>query len=390
MPEGFVIMQIGNEELDRVWFEAIAPAIEASGLRPRRVDKHNEGGLLKSEIIRFIQESTILIADLTNERPNVYLEIGYAMGIDKFKNLILAVREDHFPDSPNFQKGGPKVHFDLAGYDIIRWHPLKLPEFRTVLEKRVKYRLAILKPSMETQIPVWDDAWVENQRSRALEGLRELGRTGFMEIRAALHSPKINKTQTDLNDAARSAPIHTFGWPIALYLDNRDDARPKPTPNGIFAEIKATAHESYDYWSIRRNGDLYILASLFEDKQRPREIFFNTRIVRVTEALLYCLRLYTALGVDRSSRVSIAIRHGGLRGRTMTSASSLRDLVFNRTTEADEVEEQISLTLDELESKLVNNVKVLLEPLFVVFDFFKLSDEVYEDIVNKFVQGKVS
>ena len=109
MHHAFVIMQIGNPELDELCEKAIFPSIRACGLEPRRVDRHNEGGLLKSEIIRFIQESDILIADLTNERPNVYLEVGYAMGVDKFRNLILTVREDHFPDSPNHARGRPKI-----------------------------------------------------------------------------------------------------------------------------------------------------------------------------------------------------------------------------------------------------------------------------------------
>jgi hypothetical protein len=98
MPQAFVIIQIGNEQLDQLCTNAIFPAIRACGLEPRRVDRHNEGGLLKSEIVKFIQESDILIADITNERPNVYLEVGYAMGVDKLRNLILTVREDHFPD----------------------------------------------------------------------------------------------------------------------------------------------------------------------------------------------------------------------------------------------------------------------------------------------------
>ena len=132
MAEGFIIMQIGNRDLDRVCEQAMVPALQACGLEPKRVDKHNEGGLLKSEIIGFIERSEVIIADLTHERPNCYLEIGYAMGIDKFRNLILTVREDHSPNSPNHVKGGSKIHFDLTGYDILFWNPDDLDTFRKV------------------------------------------------------------------------------------------------------------------------------------------------------------------------------------------------------------------------------------------------------------------
>jgi nucleoside 2-deoxyribosyltransferase len=119
MAQAFIIMQIGNAELDRVCEQAIVPALKACGLDPKRVDKHNSGGLLKSEIIAFIEGADIIVADVTNERPNCYLEIGYAMGAGKFRNLVLTAREDHSVDSPNHRPGGSKVHFDLAGYDIL-------------------------------------------------------------------------------------------------------------------------------------------------------------------------------------------------------------------------------------------------------------------------------
>ena len=144
MEQGFVIMQIGSPELDRVYERVIAPALEACGLQPRRVDRHNRGGLLASEIIAFIEEAEIIVADLTNERPNCYLEVGYALGVGKFTNVVLTAREDHDPESPRHRPGGPKVHFDLAGYDILFWHPERLDAFRSELEKRVARRRLLL------------------------------------------------------------------------------------------------------------------------------------------------------------------------------------------------------------------------------------------------------
>lgn len=45
--EAFIIMQIGDQDLDYVCDRAIVPALEAAGLEPRRVDRHNTGDLLK-------------------------------------------------------------------------------------------------------------------------------------------------------------------------------------------------------------------------------------------------------------------------------------------------------------------------------------------------------
>lgn len=140
MEQAFVIMQIGNRELDRVYQRAIVPALRACGLEARRVDWHTRGGLLASEIIAFIEGSDIIVADLTNERPNCYLEVGYALGAGRGSHVVLTAREDHSHDSPNHTPGGPKIHFDLAGYDILFWASDNLQGFRDELAKRVTRR----------------------------------------------------------------------------------------------------------------------------------------------------------------------------------------------------------------------------------------------------------
>jgi hypothetical protein len=64
--EAFIIMQIGDGQLDGVCDQALIPAIEAAGFAARRVDRHNAGDLLKGEIVQFIERSQIIVADVTN------------------------------------------------------------------------------------------------------------------------------------------------------------------------------------------------------------------------------------------------------------------------------------------------------------------------------------
>lgn len=389
MRDAFIIMQIGNQELDRVCREAMVPALAACGFGAKRVDKHNEGGLLKSEIIGLIERCEVIIADLTNERPNCYLEIGYAMGIDKFRNLILTVREDHHPESPNYVRGGPKIHFDLAGYDILFWHIGDLETFRAELEKKIRRRLSIVSPPIAVLATPWDKEWIAAQREVSSQGLSSAGIRGFMEARFALDPPKPDKTQRELDEAARKSEIQTFGWPIGVYLGNRDEFRPRPRADGIIAEIIVEDRSSYDYWAIRRNGDFYFLGSLFEDRGTPNLFFYNTRIVRVTETLLYCARLYARLQIDPTAYVNISIRHGGLKGRSISSSGSRRFLRPRAPSAENEMDVEVRSSLQGIEANLVPLVKQLVAPLFVLFDFFEVSDSVYEEIVDAFVRGKV-
>jgi hypothetical protein len=393
MSTAFIISQIGNPELDSVCSHAIVPALKACGLDPKRVDKHNKGGLLKSEIIGFIESADIIVADLTNERPNCYLEVGYAMGVDKFRNLILTAREDHNHDSRNHLPGGPKIHFDLIGYDVLFWHPDHLDDFKSELEKRIKRRLAILAPSASTLQSAWDSHWLEQHRSEAKQGLLTILKTphpGYCEIEFALSGPKPNVSQRDLLGAAKGAQIHTFGWPIGAVLDNRDEYRPRPSVDGIVANMPFKEHSSHDYWALRRNGDFYLLQSLFEDMRDPsfKTIYFNTRIVRITEALLYCARLYSRLGVLNTRTVNIGVVHGGLRDRILRSSDPVQSLFGTHSTTQDVVRSEISASLISIESQLVQFVKDLTQPLFMIFDYFEVSDSVYANMVNNFVEGR--
>lgn len=394
MKQAFIIMQIGNHELDVVCKKAIVPALKSCNLDPKRVDKHNEGRLLKSEIVGFIESSDIIVADLTTERPNCYLEVGYTMGLDKFRNLILTAREDHNQDSPNYKRGGPKIHFDLSGYDILFWNPNNLTEFKEELEKRVRRRLATLPSYVPVPVPPWDEEWISKQQSSSLSGLKRCGKSGFMEIRMTLLDAKVNIAQGELLHVANQAQIHTFGWPIGL-VGEKEEYRPRPKTDGIFAEIlieKKSGYEdtgSYDYWTIRKDGTFYLLKSLFEDDKKPGYIFYNSRIVRITEVLLYTVRLYSGFRLPSDSRILIGIRHRGLKDRVLSAVGN-RTLRQVRKSEENEVYTEVETIFERIESDLVDLVEKFTQPLFVIFDFFELDRKVLEDIVNNFVAGKVT
>jgi hypothetical protein len=390
--EVFVIMQIGNEQLDGVCDDAIDPAIREAGFVPRRVDRHNQGDLLKSEIVGFIERSQVIVADVTNERPNCYLEIGYAMGLGKKTNLILTAREDHHHSSPNFRREGPKIHFDLEGYDILFWSADDLSSFRTDLAKRIRRRAAIVRPSGPTVPAPGDVTWRDELRTQAETGIANVERNAYMEVAADLQPPG-SWLQPRLLEVIREASIHTFGWPIGVVLDNRDEYRPRPTSDGIVAEVAigesepnnfAQDRRSYDYWKLFRDGRFYTLLSLFEDERQPGHLFFEVRIKRVTEALLLLARIYRRLGASDRDLVTARFRHAGLASRSLVAANFDRD-VGERTTTEDVVETTVTASLSEIESDLVAQVKQVISPLFVVFEFFELSDAVLQDIVDSFV-----
>lgn len=155
------------------------------------------------------------------------------------------------------------------------------------------------------------------------------------------------------------------------------------------AVIDITERDTFDYWTWRRNGDFYILKSLFEDQQEPTKLFFDTRIVRTTELFLYCARMYAKLGADPTHEISIQTTYGGLRGRTIDAVGSWRLIRPYQPCAENEVTANTTTTLEKIEVDLASLVKELLAPVFVLFDFFSIDDNIYEEIVNDFVNGRV-
>ncbi|SRR6266498_2739904 len=246
----------------------------------------------------------------------------------------------------------------------------------------------------------WDENWFGIHRSNAQSGMERNGFTGSVEVKFTLLNRKPNISQKELLSAAREAQIHTFGWPIGVVSDTLDNS-PKPQTDGIKAEIEFKFPKpdglvtSYDYWTLRKNGDFYLIKSLFEDGDqrwvKGSVLAFDTRIHRTTEIWLYCQRLYDALGLDPSTMLKVSIKHSGLKDRQLIAANSARHL-FPReylVCIESEIEETVQVKLSEIRLNLVTLVKEFTQPLFLLFNFQEFADSIYEDIVGNYANGRV-
>jgi cellulose biosynthesis protein BcsQ len=235
-----------------------------------------------------------------------------------------------------------------------------------------------------------DKNWLERRRTAAMSGLKQSGKPGFMEICHFCLDSNITKQLPELLSIAERAAIHTFGWPIGLVMQNRKEFRPLPTNDGLTAEIR-TEHD-YDYWALRTNGDFYTLMALFEDDRAEKTLFFDTRIVRTTEAILHCIKLYQSMEVEGNATISFSCRHGGLLGRNLSAASPNRALTMSQrlNRSEDTAETSVAFRVGVNDPEIVSLVKSICEPLFAIFDFAKFPDETYQEIVSSFIHGRVS
>jgi hypothetical protein len=230
--------------------------------------------------------------------------------------------------------------------------------------------------------------WFSQEQARAQGLISKINLTGYMELRANVLRP-LSKSQIELLNAVKLSEIRTFGWPIGITLENREEYRPRPYKDGIKAEVSIAGGDrtSFDYWAARSNGDFYLLQSLFEDARKRDQIFFDTRIVRITESLMFIESLYKKLGVPPEARVGIQITHKGLKGRELNSASSNRHMFSRGPAQEDESTSEITTILGTMSETRVDDVRKIVEPMFMLFNFMQFNTTVFDDIVRNFERG---
>lgn len=329
--------------------------------------------------------------------------------IDTRKFIPLVRMNPAEPRIPRFL--GPRLYIDFnddSAYDAKRDEllrellgapanvkpPLGANPFSGELPKQTE-PVRVVGPTGTTRAggQLLGEPWFETERAVADKGLAQIGLEGCMELRFGLHE-QLSKSQLDLLNAVRKSEIHTFGWPIGVTLENRDEYKPRPYGDGIRAEISIakesiSGRQTYDYWAARRNGDFYLLQSLFEDMRGEKLVFFNTRIVRVAEALMFASNLYSNLGASPEAALSVRVSHRGLAGRTLTSAGGNRH-VFPRVSHEAVSESEIVVVLGKMHDTLVEDVRRIVEPMFMLFEFQEFGEAIYTDIVRRFEKGETS
>jgi nucleoside 2-deoxyribosyltransferase len=91
-----------------VYDDVIESAISKSGFVPIRADKLRGAKSIHDEVIDQIERCTVVVADLSDDNPNVNYEIGMARSLGK---PIVMVSSNRDPTSVPFYYKGQRVHF---------------------------------------------------------------------------------------------------------------------------------------------------------------------------------------------------------------------------------------------------------------------------------------
>ena len=118
----FVAMPIGPANPFDDVLDSIKESCQRCGLTAERVDEAESNERITDRILESIQKAEYVVVDLTESRPNVFYEAGYAQGIGKLPIYIA--------------KSGTTLEFDLKDYPVIFFNSYR--ELKQRLESRLR------------------------------------------------------------------------------------------------------------------------------------------------------------------------------------------------------------------------------------------------------------
>ena len=103
-PKAFVVMQFA-EPYDTFYKEVIEQKANSAGFDVVRIDEKAGPGVIFQDIQREIEDSDVVIAEITPANPNIFYELGYAHALKK-PTILLAQR-------------GAELPFDLRSFRVV-------------------------------------------------------------------------------------------------------------------------------------------------------------------------------------------------------------------------------------------------------------------------------
>jgi hypothetical protein len=200
MPTCFVIQPFdAGGKFDKRFKDTFKPAIESAGLDAYRVDQDASVSVPIDAIERGIQQATICLADITEDNPNVWYELGYAFALGK--PVVMVCSEE---------RAGKKYPFDIQHRYIIKYKTEATSDFDDLKQRISEKLLAMLSnEAMLEQI-------AESEPLAPVQGLGQNEMFVLAIVAGAIHVPEAAIGIYAVRNDAERAGITGMGVNLAL------------------------------------------------------------------------------------------------------------------------------------------------------------------------------
>ena len=182
----------------RVSHDLYSSAKVEAGLNPYRVDKDPSVDIIIDEIERKIRESSLCLADISLDNPNVWYELGYALALEK--NVVMICS--------NERKG--KFPFDIQHRNIIQYDSDSTSDFE-VLKNKITQKISVIKTNIDNNKRI-ADLPIKN-----VDGMKpyELSLLGFIVAEQTLEK---SVSVSRLKDLMENVGFNNFATSIGIHM----------------------------------------------------------------------------------------------------------------------------------------------------------------------------
>jgi hypothetical protein len=231
----FVMMPFGGD-FEEYYKQIYHPTIEECNLLPRRADSIYRPSPILHDIWSFINESTLIIADITGRNPNVMYELGLAHAIAKPVIIITNNIDD--------------VPFDLKALRILIYNTNR-PTWSTDLKQSIKNSITeILESPSDAILPTFLNV-IPSKKEEVSEIKKDL-----IEIKQYLYRLELDKTEGYDDVKSKVLSTKEFGEAITdahhLYYDKGLDMLEIKTY--LISKYRMGNHTATDIIDIAQRG----------------------------------------------------------------------------------------------------------------------------------------
>lgn len=216
------VIQPFNSVFDKRYDDTFAEAIKNANLVPYRVDRDPSTSILIESIESGIKKSAICFADITEDNPNVWYELGFAFAAGK--EVVMACAENRV---------GKKYPFDIQHRHVIQYKTESSSDFKK-LQEEITSRI---NSALERQKHI--DIISASDTLAPIEGLSQSEFLVLTIIAGNAHLETAYPAYKAKNDAER-AGLTSLGFNIGLRkLITKDFA-------SLVEIYDEQAHDTYD------------------------------------------------------------------------------------------------------------------------------------------------
>jgi len=200
MPTCFVIQPF-NDTYNKRFDSLYKPAIEAAGMTAYRVDQDVSAVVLVEAIEKNIKRAAVCLADISEDNPNVWYELGFAYAAGR--PVVMACSDQR-------GKTGKPFPFDIQHRAIVTY-TTEAPQDFQVFQQRLTAKLKAMLEQGETL-----EEMAEQANVAAVNGLSSQEITVLGVIASSVFQDDFAVSTTEVRNNCERAGLNSLGFNIGL------------------------------------------------------------------------------------------------------------------------------------------------------------------------------